>query len=61
MNAKAKDWLLVIFTGLAGILAAVAGGMTESILNWVFVGIPLLLLAGAAIYTLAARRRTPRR
>ncbi|HEY4094046.1 MAG TPA: hypothetical protein VGM33_00950 [Baekduia sp.] len=41
----------------AGIVAAAVGGHVEGILDWVFVGVPLLLVAGSALATYARKRR----
>ena len=55
-----RDWLLVTVAVVAGGVAAAAGGLTEDILDWAFVGVPLLVLAAAAVVTFVVRWRARR-
>jgi hypothetical protein len=57
MSSRIAGWLVVLVAVGAGIVAAAVGGHVEGILDWVFVGVPLLLVAGSALATYARKRR----
>jgi hypothetical protein len=50
--------LIVLVAVAGGIVAAAVGGHVEGILDWVFVGVPLLIVAGSALATYARNHRS---
>jgi hypothetical protein len=50
------DWALVVAACIAGATAALAAGVVEDALDWLFVGVPLLLLAFASAWGFVRRQ-----